>query len=88
MTDRRGPYDFVYVHTDIPEGMTIREWRGQRAVERRPSASKGVRPAASVSALLTATRRAAAKMCRAVRLVVARDGYPRPGIRSYRRTTG
>ena len=23
----RPPYDFVYVHTDIPEGMTIREWR-------------------------------------------------------------
>lgn len=28
-----GPYDFVYVHTDIPEGMTIREWRTQRAAE-------------------------------------------------------
>lgn len=27
-------YDFVYVHTDIPEGMTIREWRAQRAAER------------------------------------------------------
>ena len=25
------PYDFVYVHTDIPEGMTIREWRAERA---------------------------------------------------------
>lgn len=34
MTDRRGSYEFVYVHTDIPDGMTIREWRGQRAVER------------------------------------------------------
>jgi hypothetical protein len=29
-----GPYDFVYVHTEIPEGMTIREWRAQRATER------------------------------------------------------
>jgi hypothetical protein len=28
------PYDFVYVHTDIPEGMTIREWRAHRAAER------------------------------------------------------
>jgi hypothetical protein len=28
------PYDFVYVHTDIPEGMTIREWRTHRAAER------------------------------------------------------
>jgi hypothetical protein len=24
-------HDFVYVHTDIPEGMTIREWRAERA---------------------------------------------------------
>jgi hypothetical protein len=30
----QAPYDFVYVHTDIPEGMTIQEWRAQRAVER------------------------------------------------------
>lgn len=28
------PYDFVYVQTDIPEGMTIREWRAHRAAER------------------------------------------------------
>ena len=28
------PYAFVYVHTDIPPGMTIREWRGRRAAER------------------------------------------------------
>jgi hypothetical protein len=26
-----GEYDFVYVHTDIPEGMTIRDWRAARA---------------------------------------------------------
>jgi hypothetical protein len=29
-----GPHEFVYVHTDIPEGMTIREWRARRAAER------------------------------------------------------
>jgi hypothetical protein len=29
------PSDFVYVHADIPEGMTIREWRGHRAAERQ-----------------------------------------------------
>ena len=34
----RPPYDFVYVHTDIPEGMTIRQWRAQRAAS-RPAAS-------------------------------------------------
>ena len=28
------PNDFAYVHTDIPEGMTIREWRAQRAADR------------------------------------------------------
>jgi hypothetical protein len=48
MADVGGPYDFVYVHTDIPEGMTIREWRAERATlrgagrrtrrERRPAA--------------------------------------------------
>ena len=31
MPDAAGPYDFMYVHTDIPDGMTIREWRAQRA---------------------------------------------------------
>ena len=34
MPDAGGPHDFIYVHTDIPEGMTIREWRAQRAAER------------------------------------------------------
>ena len=29
-----GEYDFVYVPTDIPEGMTIREWRARRATAR------------------------------------------------------
>jgi hypothetical protein len=32
MADRPS-YDFVYVHTDIPQGMTIREWRAHRAAE-------------------------------------------------------
>jgi hypothetical protein len=30
-----GRHDFVYVHTDIPAGLTIRQWRAQRAGERR-----------------------------------------------------
>jgi hypothetical protein len=34
MPDAGGPHDFIYVHTDIPEGRTIREWRAQRAAER------------------------------------------------------
>lgn len=32
----RPPCAFVYVHTDIPEGMTISEWRAQRFTERQP----------------------------------------------------
>jgi hypothetical protein len=31
MTASDGSCDLLYVHTDIPEGMTIREWRAQRA---------------------------------------------------------
>jgi hypothetical protein len=34
MPDAGRPHDFTYVHTDIPEAMTIREWRGERAAER------------------------------------------------------
>jgi hypothetical protein len=34
MSSSAGPHDFMYEHTDIPEGMTIREWRAQRAAER------------------------------------------------------
>jgi hypothetical protein len=34
MTDESFSHDFVYVHTDIPEGMTIREWRRDRAADR------------------------------------------------------
>jgi DNA processing protein len=29
-----GEYDFAYVYTDIPEGMTIRAWRAQRTTDR------------------------------------------------------
>jgi hypothetical protein len=31
MTDPPASHDFLYVHTDIPPGMTIRAWRAQRA---------------------------------------------------------
>jgi hypothetical protein len=34
MPDAGGPHDLIYLHTDIPEGMTIREWRAQRAGQR------------------------------------------------------
>jgi hypothetical protein len=34
MSKSGGPYDFAYVNTDIPEGMTIRDWRAQGAAKR------------------------------------------------------
>lgn len=49
-----GPYDFVYVHTTIPEGMTVREWRAQRAAERTAAeaAAKAERRARRRAALV------------------------------------
>jgi len=35
MTESGKPHDFVYVHTDIPEGMTIRGWRAAQRDDRR-----------------------------------------------------
>lgn len=37
MPDEGLSHHFVYVHTDIPAGMTIREWRAQRAPQRPAS---------------------------------------------------
>ncbi len=34
MGDPPVSHDFVYVHTDIPAEMTIREWRANRVAER------------------------------------------------------
>src|SRR5215211_6671341 len=52
MTDEPVSHDFVYVHTDIPEGMTIREWRAQRAAD-RAAARRAARPTWRPSALGT-----------------------------------
>jgi hypothetical protein len=41
MADPPVSHDFSYVHTDIPAGMTIREWRVHRAAER--GAARAVR---------------------------------------------
>ena len=59
MTDEPVSHDFVYVHTDIPEGMTIREWRAQRAADRaaaRRAARAARRPSALGSRLTGAVR--------------------------------
>jgi hypothetical protein len=34
MADPPLSHDFVYIHTDIPAGMTIGDWRAHRAAER------------------------------------------------------
>jgi hypothetical protein len=49
ITDEPASRDFVYVHTDIPAGMTIRKWRAHRAADRaamRHTAQVGRRRAA------------------------------------------
>ena len=35
MPDRPGSFEFAYVQSDIPAGMTIREWRASRPTPRR-----------------------------------------------------
>jgi hypothetical protein len=99
MSDPGGPYDFVYVHSDIPEGMTIRDWRRQRAAEqavereRAPAARRrrvlaaAAAPALGLRERLRSAGNRAAKMLRAVRIPDGR-GYPRSRIRSFRRTAG
>jgi hypothetical protein len=65
MPDAGGPHDFMYVHTDIPEGMTIREWRARRdaertatqAAEREERRGERVATAQRWSAVLPATMR-------------------------------
>jgi hypothetical protein len=34
MRDPAGSHDFSYVDSDIPEGMTVGDWRAQRAAQR------------------------------------------------------
>ena len=59
MTDAPISHDFGYVHTDIPEGMTIRQWRAQRAADRaaaRLAAGATRRPSALGRRLTGAVR--------------------------------
>lgn len=60
-----GESDFVYVHSDIPEGMTIREWRAQRAAERAEQrALERGRRRARGGALLSAPLRFVVASCK------------------------
>jgi hypothetical protein len=68
-----GEYDVVYVHTDIPEGMTILEWcaaRARRIAEAR-DADRRWRRARRRAMLITAARRVAD-------VLVARPTIPTP----------
>ena len=42
MSDRPNAHDFLYVHTDIPPGMTIAQWRAQRATSRPRPRRRGL----------------------------------------------
>jgi hypothetical protein len=69
MTDPRGPHDFLYVDTDIPAGMTIREWRAQRAASRpaptrRPLLAVVRRRLDSATRMWPATARARPRIAR------------------------
>jgi hypothetical protein len=68
-----GEYDFVYVHTDIPEGMTVLEWRAARArrIAEARDADRRWRPARRRAMLVTAARRVAD-------VLVARPTIPAP----------
>jgi len=62
MTAPRDPRDFVYVHSDIPPGMTIRDWRARRAAN-RPTSHRPLRLACgvAVSAAVAGASRAVAR---------------------------
>ena len=92
-------HDFVYVHTDLPEGMTIREWRAQRAADRvarreEERATRRRRVRTTVTAplafahALTVARRSAAIISRPARRRGRWTRYPLPRIRSFRRAAG
>jgi len=99
MSERTHTHDFAYVDTDIPEGMTIREWRAQRAAEHavrreeeRAARRRRLR-AAVTSPLAFAHARAMVRSGAAIILRPARRRrrsarYPWPRIRSFRRAAG
>jgi len=95
MSEQTRAHDFVYVDTDIPEGMTIREWRAQRAARREEErAARRRRLRAAVTAQLAfaharaTARSSAAIICRPARRRRRSARYPWPRIRSFRRAAG
>lgn len=96
MSDEARSYDFIYVETDIPPGMTIREWRAQRLAERsamreQVRAARRGRALAPLTALTRAVNTArvhTANIRDAARRSRAWVRYPWPRIRSFRRSPG
>jgi len=78
-----GSHDFVYVHADIPAGMTVREWRAERAASRsaptRPPLLAAVRRLEPATRMWHARSRALAgpRIAR-VRVRDGRRRAPRP----------
>ena len=56
MADRPNAHDFLYVHTDIPPGMTIAQWRAQRATS-RPRPRRHVFGRGCISTFIARARR-------------------------------
>ena len=78
MTASDGSRDFRYVHSDIPEGMTIREWRARRAANRPTRHRWRLRArAAGVMVWRAATRALAQTMFARVRARENRYRAPR-----------
>jgi hypothetical protein len=82
MSPRGDSHDFVYVHTDIPPAMTIREWRAHRASNRPVLQS---RPFAAWTINVRAT---AATAWRAMARALARTRFSRARARDTRRQSG
>jgi hypothetical protein len=80
MTGREAPRDLLYVHTDIPAGMTIREWRAERAgrVATVHAAQRRARRARTPATFMKVLRRLPGELrLRAVALVL--PGHPLEG---------
>jgi hypothetical protein len=80
MTASPGPHRFVYMHSDIQEGMTLREWRARRAGARAASGRRLLRavPAAVVRAWRAVARALDRHMMARVRARGGRHRAPRP----------
>lgn len=85
MSDEPASYDFVYVETDIPPGMTIREWRAQRSAERaarreQVRAERRRRALAPLTALGRASARARTTGSAMLRTFATRCAEAVPGL--------